>query len=439
MADVIILGAGITGLSCAWTLRKLGIEATILESSSRAGGVIRTEIVNGYHIEWGPNSFQPAPQALNLIEEAGLWEDLQAPNPHSPRYVYLNGRLRKFPFGPLGFTGLLRILGEPLVRSKARPEESVRDFFSRRFGAGVHDRLVAPLLTGMYAADTAQLSMTATFPRIIEMEREYGSLAGALLRALTGRSKTLPSEENNTNDGPSKRRPRGSLFSFPTGMETLPARLAENASIQFRTKDARLSDAPATVVTVPAYAASDVVAKQQPALAKLLNRIEYSPMVVAASALPEHSFPRPLHGFGFLAPRSQGLHILGTLFSSAVFPGRAPAGHVLLTTFIGGAFEPEAVDWPDDRIWEIVSAELQRVLQSSEPPHPVALYRHRAAIPQYRIGHEVLVASIKDELKNIPGLFVTGSYLEGISVPACIAQGVQTARAVGEYLRRPSS
>src|SRR5215472_4713630 len=147
MADVIIIGAGISGLSCAWTLKKLGIDAVVLEESSRPGGVIQTETIKGYQVERGPNSVQSSASALRLVEEVGLWDDLLAPAPNAPRYVYWDGKLRKFPFGPLTSGGILRLMREPFVRSRSKPDESVRDFFIRRVGQQAHDRLVAPALT----------------------------------------------------------------------------------------------------------------------------------------------------------------------------------------------------------------------------------------------------------------------------------------------------
>src|SRR5262245_811774 len=188
-ADVTIIGAGISGLSCAWNLKRLGIDAIVLEASSRAGGVIRTERIDGYQVEAGPNSFQSTASALQLVEEVGLWDDLLPPAPNASRFVYWNGKPRTIPFGPLSPGGILRVLREPFVRSRTHADESVRDFFIRRVGQQAHDRLVAPALTGIYAANTANLSMAAVFPKIVEMEREHGSLVKAFLGSLRRRNK----------------------------------------------------------------------------------------------------------------------------------------------------------------------------------------------------------------------------------------------------------
>jgi oxygen-dependent protoporphyrinogen oxidase len=429
MPEVIIIGAGISGLTCASTLKKLGIEAVILEATSRPGGVIRTEKIRGFQIEWGPSSIQPAPAALKLIDEAGLWDDLLPPDPHAPRFIYLNGRLRKFPLGPFSFGGIARILAEPFIRSKSPQDESVRDFIVRRFGVEAHDRLAGPLLgSGIYATDTRQLSVRAVLPRIVEMERLYGSLIGAMLRSFSKKSPAVTS----------KARPRGFTFTFPNGNETLPARLAESLDVRYGETSGSIGQAPVTVLAVPSYAAAGLLDEQHSALAKLLGSIRYSPVIVAAVSLNEHDLPEPLKGFGFLVPRSERLHLLGTIFSSALFPGRAPEGRVLLTSFLGGSFEPEVLTWPDDQVWETVCSELKRVLKADAMPEPIGLRRHQHALPQYNIGHEKLVASLKNELERIPGLFITSNYLEGASVPACIEQAERTAHQIAEYVRRKS-
>jgi oxygen-dependent protoporphyrinogen oxidase len=427
MPDVIIIGAGISGLSCAWSLKQLGIDAVVLEAGSRPGGVIRTENINGYLVEAGPNSFQTAAPALQLVEEAGLWDDLLPPTPNAPRFIYWNGKLRKFPFGPLSGSGILRLLGEPFVRSKSPADESIRDFFIRRLGRQAHDRLIAPALTGIYAGNTANLSMAAVFPRMVEMELGYGSLTGAFLRTLKARGKPA---------GSGRQKPKGSVFSLHGGVEILPKRLAEQLNVEYNVAGARIGDAPVTVVTVPAYRASEFFEGRHAKLAALLKEIRYAPMVIAAVSLPEDALNEPLRGFGFLAARDQGLQLLGALFSSALFPDKAPQGMELLTCFLGGMFDPGAINWPDDRVWDVVCAEIKSALGASEVPKPVALFRQPHAIAQYEIGHERRVAALREELKQMPGLFITGSYLEGVSVPACIEQAGRTARAVAAYLGR---
>jgi oxygen-dependent protoporphyrinogen oxidase len=364
-----------------------------------------------------------------LVEEVGLWDDLLPPAPNAPRFVYWNGKLRTFPFGPLSPGGILRVLREPFVRSRTNPDESVRDFFIRRVGQQAHDRLVAPALTGIYAGNTANLGMAAVFPKIVEMEREHGSLVKAFLGSLRRRNKPAAATT-------SRPKPKGSVFSFPQGVETLPKKLADQLTVQYNVSDARVGDAPVTVIATPAYQAAELVKSRSNTLADLLKTVQYAPMVIAAVSLPDHSFKDQLVGFGFLVPRNQGLHLLGSLFSSALFPDRAPKDMELLTCFVGGMFEPEAIDWTDQRVWDTVCPELKAAMHTSEMPQPVALFRQRHAIPQYNIGHERWAAAVKEELKKTPGLFIASNYLEGVSVPACIEQGGRTARAVADYLGR---
>lgn len=416
MSDALIIGAGISGLSCAWTLRKLGVDATVVESGDRAGGVMRTHRIGGYVIEGGPTTLLPKPETQEFIEELHLSPQLV--KPAGARFVYAGGRLRRVPFGAMSVAGLLRILAEPAIRSKSHADESVFDFFRRRMGREAAD-LVSTAVMGIYAGDTKTLSAAAAFPRMFDLERKYGSVILGMLRS--GKRGAGRSTGSAT---------------FKDGFETLANRIAQDVNVRLGVPEVRLSDARAVVVATPAHRAASVLERDHPSLARLLRSVEYAPMIVAAAAVPDKSFPEPLRGFGFLVPRSEGMHTLGSIFTSALFPDRAPPGMQLLSSFMGGAFEPEVIGWPDDRVWDTVGGELKRILRLSSLPQPVLLIRHEWALAQYKIGHERFVGAVREELKGKPGLFLTGNYLAGAGVADCIEQGQQTARAVAEYLRR---
>src|SRR5262249_21297970 len=170
--------------------------------------------------------------------------------------------------------------------------------------------------------------------------------------------------------------------------------------VQYNIKDASIGQTPITVLATPAHRAAKLVEDQNSTLASLLTKVPYAPMVVATISLPEYSLKAPLQGFGFLVPRNQGLHLLGALFSSALFPDRAPKGQELLTCFLGGMFEPEAIEWSDEKVWEIACSEIKTALGASELPKPVAVARQVSAIPQYNIGHQRWVAAVKDAVQK---------------------------------------
>jgi protoporphyrinogen/coproporphyrinogen III oxidase len=423
--EVVVVGAGITGLTCAYRLKKLGIDAVVLESSDRIGGVIRSENVNGHLVEWGPGSLLPTAHTYGILEETGLDKELIEADPKSPRYIVVNGQLRPIPLGPLSFKGILRGLGEPFIRSKSQGDESVASFFRRRFGDQILERLAGPFVTGIFAGNVEKLSVGSVFPRVLEIEQEYGSVIWGMLRA-----KPKPAKAEH--------KPRkSSISSFPTGLGALPAHLSEGLSIQTGCSGIRIGkdvQARATVLSVPGHQAAGILQDLYPDLAAPLRSIEYAPVVVAATSLPVSSLTVPLRGFGFLAPRSEGMTVLGTVFNSLLFTGRAPDERILLTSFLGGAVKPEVYDWPETRIWDTVGAELKRVLKTSLQPEPLGLFRHRWAIPQYNIGHRQRVDEIAAQVARVPGLFITGNFLHGVSVPACLEHGDNTAVAVSEFL-----
>ena len=435
--DAVVIGAGITGLTCAYRLQKLGHEVLVLESSSRAGGVIRTEKIKEHLVEWGAGSLLPTHHTFELLGELGLLDELIEANPKSPRYIVVNGEMKAVPFGPLSFGGILRAFGEPFIRTKSGGaeglDESVASFFIRRFGKEAHDRLAAPFVAGIYAGDTEKLSIGSTFPRMLEVERTHGSLMTGMLR---GKSRTSSTEEE-----PVTPRRTGRVSSFPEGMETLPRRMAEKLTIRFNATGVRIGTdvhPRATVIAVPAYQAAEIIEETNPDIAAALSSIEYAPIVVAATSLPVEALTQSHRGFGFLVAKGERLNILGTVFNSSLFADRAPHNRLLLTTFLGGAAKPEVFDWPDQRIWDVVCSEVKQVLKSTVPPDPVALFRHRRAIPQYTIGHRARIDALKNELKHSPGLFVAGNFLDGVSVPACLQLGDATGHAVAEFLGKTS-
>jgi protoporphyrinogen/coproporphyrinogen III oxidase len=421
--DVVVVGAGITGLSCAYRLQKLGLDTVILESSNRVGGVVRSDRVNDHLVEWGPSSLVPTDHTFKLISDLGLEDELIEADPKSPRYIVVGKRLRSVPLGPMSWRGLGRALAEPFIRSKSRTDETIASFFRRRFGTEAHDHLVAPFVTGIFAGDTEKLSIEAVFPRIVDIERQFGSVMVGMLR---GRSRS--------GGGAGRRK---TVSSFPSGMERLTNRLADGLNIQKNCSGIRIGkdvNARAVVLAIPAYRAAEVMEETYPDLAGILGSVDYAPVVVAATSVDEKSLTQILRGFGFLVPQEERLNILGTIFSSVLFPGRAPEGRILLTSFLGGALKPEVFDWPDERIWDVVCSELKLLLKTTLLPEPVGLFRHRRAIPQYNTGHQQRTTMLAEELRRHPGLFVTGNFLHGVSVPSCMEHGDATAAAVAEFL-----
>jgi protoporphyrinogen/coproporphyrinogen III oxidase len=436
MTDVVVVGAGLAGLACAWELARRGVEVRVLERDAASGGVIRTHDIDGFRVESGPNTILPTPAAMEIIREAGLADEVVRARAGLPRLVYVGGRLRRVPW-VLSPRGLIRALAEPFVGRRGpdpdREEESIDAFFTRRFGRQVHARLVVPFVGGIYAGDTDELGVESTFPRLAGWERRYGSVMMGMLRA-------------------PRRGERFGLCSFRDGMQSLPHALAGGLELRCGVSDTRVrrletggwqvqssegeDTARVVVLAVPAHACGTCVG--DPVLADLLAEVVYAPVLVAASALDGGQLRDPLNAFGFLVPRGEGLRMLGTLYNSTLFPGRAPEGKVLVTSFLGGRLDPESLAWPDARVWETVEAELRSVLGFTGGLRPVALFRYERGIPQFRKGHRAWRQRVEDRLRDLGGLFLTGNYLDGVSVPMTLEHGRQQGLEVHRYLEKAS-
>jgi oxygen-dependent protoporphyrinogen oxidase len=449
VSNVWVIGGGISGLACAYRLRQLGVPARLLEKSSPAGGVIQTVRRDGFLLEAGPQSFLLTDSLRMLIGELGLEAEVVPANPKAPRYVLRKGRLLPVPMTPpallrsplLSWRAKARILSEPFLHSRIPSvEESVAAFVRRKFGGEILDYLVAPFVAGVYAGDPEALSMAGAFPSAVKWERENGSV-------IRGAIKSRGSS------------PRPPLASFRNGMVALPERLAEKlagilpGAIEFSTDRAASviaagefspegttgarPDAKCDVIVLatPAYSAAALLANSRPGLAELLAGIFYAPLATIALAFRSHQIGRALDGFGFLAPRKEGLRTLGTVWNSALFPGRAPHGIAVLTSFIGGATDLAITKQPDQELLEIVVRENSAVLKITGPPVEHAVFRYPRALPQYVMGHSQRISAIAAETARAPGLFLTGNYLAGPSIGDCVEHAFATADTVHKFLQ----
>ncbi len=448
---VLVIGAGISGLACAYRLQQAGIPVRALEAASRTGGVIATKEKDGFRFELGPQSFLSTEPLVGLIDALGLKDQLQLANPRAPRYILLGGRLVPAPLAPpsLLTTPLFsagtkwRLLTEILRHSNPPDDdESVAAFVRRKFGDELLNRFVAPFVSGVYAGDPERLSLRAAFPKLHEFERQYGSV-------LRGAMKSRPA----------KGTPRVGLCSFRDGMEALPraiaARLGDSLLLETSVAGLRHGKAngkpwfevaivrhnhretlaaSAVIITTPTEIASQILLGLSHKFAHLFSQIQYAPVAVMSACYRREQLQRPPDGFGFLVPRDEGLRVLGTVFNSALFAGRAPDGMVCFTSFAGGATDPKLCELSDEEITETVCAEVTRVLGITGKPVAVNLHRHARALPQYNLGHSQIVKSLEALAGNMPGLFLAGNYLTGPSIGACVEQADQTADAVRDYL-----
>ena len=447
--QVIVIGAGISGLACAYRLKQLGTPVILLEASARVGGLVGSVRKDGFLFESGPQSFQGTEPLLELIGEVGIEGELQRADPRAPRFIYLRGKLQKIPMTPqalmasslLGLKSRAKIVSEPFKRTKPpTKEESVADFVRRKFGHEILEYLVAPFVSGVYAGDPEKLSLKAAFPSLEEWEREYGSV-------LRGAMKSRPEKEKRSGPPP--------LCSFKDGVGSLAGAIAEKLgdSVRVGAKVASVGrsanyqvcveyggrnemlEAAAVVVSTPAYIAGHIAAQVSSPLMHTLSGVAYAPVAVVACGYYDRQIAEKLDGFGYLVPRSEKVRTLGTVWNSSLFAGRAPVGSVAITSFIGGATDPKIVEHSDDEIAAIVQDENARILQISGSPVASAVWKYPKALPQYNLGHGHVVEAIRDGERANPGLFFCGNYLEGPSLGKCVETANQTALAIQRYLQ----
>lgn len=455
MARVIVAGAGISGLTGAYALCDAGHEVMVLDQDGRSGGRMYSEHVAGFLMEHGPNGMSfPAPRAEEIITDLGLaQEQIGRSAAARNRYLVRDGRTQSLPLQPRRFfvsdffslAGRLRLLLEPFVPVECG-DETIADFTRRRFGREVLDYVMDPLAAGIYAGNPEQLSVSAVFPHLKRLERLYGSVILAAIR-----SRLKPNAKRWTCDFA-----RRLLFSFRGGLSVLPqaiagrlaSRLFLNVCVESVRRAAggrfavtvrehratRSLKADSVVIALPAYAAARVINRLDPQAAGTLARIDHPPLAVVFLGYREQAIAHALDGTGVLAPAVEERDVLGMLFSSTLFAGRAPPGHVALTAFVGGARQPQLALLEAHALQDLAHAEVRRLLGARAAPVHARTRCWRYGLPQPGLYHAQRIAAVAALESEHPGLFFTGNYFSGVSTPACIQQAFDTAQRVIEHL-----
>lgn len=457
---IAVIGAGISGLTAAYALLRAGHDVVVIERRALIGGRIQSESCDGFLLEHGPNAMiSPAPAADSLVDELGLGtERLARGTDVRHRYLVRDGCIRGLSLDPLRFfsspffslRGRLRLLAEPFVRP-VPGDESVADFISRRFGRELLDYVFDPLVGGLYTGDPDLLSVEAVFPQLKRLERQHGSIVRGVLqggstggRAFSPRRRTLFSFRSGvaTLSGALGRALRGRL-SQGTSLERIEPCAGGTYRLHLRQgfeNSTLLVDG--VVLAVPAYTAARVLAPLDAAVADKLAAIPHPPIAVAFLGYERGQVAHPLDGLGVLTPKIERRGVLGMLFSSTLFAGRAPDGYALLTAYVGGARQPELAGLGRDELIDMVTHEARDLLGARGVPTLARVRYWRSGLPQPGVGHGDQVAALRSLEQRWPGLFITGNYLDGVSTGACIEAARATAERLTTFVeqrRQPTS
>lgn len=472
---VAVVGGGLSGLAAAHRLIELSrlnqvpIEVTLFEANSRLGGIVGTRQIGDYLVDTGADSFLTnKPGAVGLCRRLGLEHRLVATNPRfRGAHVLFEGRPVPVPEGfqlmspsaiwPMLTTPVLspwgkaRMFMEPLVPPANLADESLASFVRRRFGQETLERLVQPLVGGIYTSDPERLSLAATLPRFLEMEQKYGSV----MRASMSRQSDLNQRPagNDATDVKSSGARYGLFAALAGGMEELlnALRSAVAAGSRVRTgarirkvhrnnrgdggyqvelADGSVEAFDSVIIATTAYQAATLLNDLDSSLADDLNGIDYASSAIVVTAHKLANIRHPLNSFGLVVPHRERRRILATSFSSRKFPERAPADSVLMRTFVGGAMQPELYDLDDDELSRIVTEELSDIFGVQGDPEFSLIVRYPRAMPQYYVGHLDRVARIEAKTASHPGLALAGNAYRGVGVPDAIASGEAAAVAV---------
>lgn len=451
--DVAVVGGGIAGLAAAYELVKQGRTTCVLEATARPGGVILTEQVDGWVIDGGPDALLvQKPAAVSLCRELGLADQLVSTLLPRTAYVLRDGRLHALVEGSfLGFPlkasafakaslfslgGKMRMALEAVIpRGRTDDDESIGAFVRRRFGEEAADYLADPLLAGIHAGDADRLSVQALFPRLVEAERQTGSVLRSF-RAMHVR----PSAQGAfvSLPGGTGALVQALVAALPPGTVRLNARVSEihrAGGFVVETAAGRVN-ASAVILAVPAYIAGGLLSGFDTTLSGLCAAIPYASTATVALGYRASQVRRPMSGSGFVVPKRERSPLLAATWVSSKWPGRAPEGHVLLRGFLGGGRDPHRTEGTDEDLIAAVTDALTDIMQIDGPPVLTRVFRYPRQSPQYEVGHLQRVATIEQRLSALPGLFLAGSGFRAIGIPDSIADGRETAARSAEFVAR---
>jgi oxygen-dependent protoporphyrinogen oxidase len=455
--QALVVGAGISGLATAYALQKAHVSTLIVEAAARPGGVIRSVQRDGYLLECGPQSFSGNSPITAICGDLDLLEERLLADPKAPRFVLINGTLQAVPMNPIGLLaspllggGTKRAILRDLVGKSVAPEpdESVANFIRRKYSERLLDWLVGPFVSGIYAGDPEKLSLRAAFPILHEAEQASGSILRGIFPAIKARAAKRPKRPK----GP---RERPTLQTFSEGNEMLIKALALNLGerlqcgvevtqvehlnpghdalaprfrVAVRTPQGEESvEAERLVLAVPTGVAGKLLGAMSGEFEKQFGGVEYAGVAVVSLGYRKKDVSHSLEGFGFLVPRSAGLNDLGTVWNSSLFPGRAPEGEALLTSFVGGATNPGALQQSETALAEMIHKEITPLLRIRQEPVFSNVTIWPRALPQYNLGHTARLAALEELRGKFPGLYFAGNYLNGPAIGTCVEQALKVA------------
>lgn len=456
MKSVAIVGGGITGLTAAYRLSQHHIPVTLYESGNRVGGPIQTLREKGYLSEYGPNTIlETSPKITSLIDDLGLKQRRINSDPTANKnYIVRNGTMRPLPLSPVQFAlsplfsipGKVRICMEPFIRTRSKTEdESLADFVLRRLGREFLDHAINPFVTGVYAGNPEDLSVRYGFPKLKALEDNYGSL---LLGAILGARERQKRAETAKS--------KAKKLSFDNGLQILTDTLCckLGSAIQLHSEVTCLGQTSdgwsvtvksngqeeshshsAVILAAPAHKMAQIqMDSRQSIHFSSFKHVSHPPVARVVMGFRRNDVANPLDGFGFLVPKVENLNILGTTFSSSIFPNRAPNGHVLLTTFIGGCRQPELAMSAPEKLFDLTLTDLQKILGVRGKP----TYQHHTlfplSIPQYNVGYKKFADFMSTTENQLAGLYFAGTYRDGISAGNAIVSGHDVADRIVRFV-----